>query len=86
MNRDKLKMEITSKPTALDAIDREIIKLQMEILSLSRDGSAMASAADKKSTESKLKRMKKEIDTLKSEQKTAGSLAGRARQVGQGKL
>merc|ERR1712159_950340 len=65
----KLKMEITSKPTALDAIDREIIKLQMEILSLSRDGSAMASAADKKSTESKLKRMKKEIDTLKSEQK-----------------
>ena len=65
----KLKMEITSKPTALDAIDREIIKLQMEILSLSRDGSAMTSATDKKSTESKLKRMKKEIDTLKIEQK-----------------
>ena len=65
----KLKMEITSKPTALDAIDREIIKLQMEILSLSRDGSAMTSATDKKSTESKMKRMKKEIDALKIEQK-----------------
>ena len=64
----KLKMEITSKPTALDAIDREIIKLQMEILSLSRDGSAMTSSTDKKSTESKLKRMKKEIDALKIEQ------------------
>ena len=66
----KLKMEITSKPTALDALDRQIIKFQMEILSLSRDGSAMTtSAADKKSTELKLKRMKKEIDNLKVEQK-----------------
>ena len=32
----KLKMEITSKPTVLDEIDRAILKLQMEQLSLRR--------------------------------------------------
>ena len=36
----KLKMEITSKPVALDEIDRTVLKLEMERLSLSRPGSA----------------------------------------------
>ena len=33
----KLKMEITSKPTALDEIDRAILKFEMERLSLMND-------------------------------------------------
>lgn len=33
----KLKMEITSKPTALDEIDRAVLKLEMERLSLTND-------------------------------------------------
>ena len=41
----KLKMEITSKPVALDEIDRTVVKLQMERLSLSRPGSAVDRAA-----------------------------------------
>ena len=32
----KLKMEITSKPLALDEIDRKILQLEMEVLSLSK--------------------------------------------------
>ena len=36
----KLKMEMTSKPVALDEIDRTVLKLEMERLSLSRPGSA----------------------------------------------
>jgi len=32
----KLKMEITSKPVALDEIDRKILQLEMEALSLSK--------------------------------------------------
>ena len=34
----KLKMEITSKPSSLDALDRGVMKLEMERLSLSRPG------------------------------------------------
>lgn len=33
----KLKMEITSKPTELDEIDRAVLKLEMEKLSLKND-------------------------------------------------
>ena len=40
----KLKMEMTSKPAALDALDRSIVKLEMERLSLSRPGRARAGA------------------------------------------
>ena len=36
----KLKMEMTSKPVALDEIDRTVLKLEMERLSLTRPGSA----------------------------------------------
>lgn len=33
----KLKMEITSKPTELDEVDRAVLKLEMEKLSLKND-------------------------------------------------
>ncbi|KAM7274662.1 hypothetical protein ACFE04_016528 [Oxalis oulophora] len=57
----KLKMEITSKPTELDEIDRTILKLEMEKLSLKSDN-------DKASKE-RLNRLQSELDVLKQKQK-----------------
>lgn len=64
----KLKNELSSKPTALDEIDRRIIQLEMEKLSLSSDRSA---ALDNKSSEAnraRLSQLEDEIYTLKIEQ------------------
>jgi ATP-dependent Clp protease ATP-binding subunit ClpB len=57
----KLKMEITSKPVALDEVDRKLMQLEMERLSLKRD----------KDEASKQRRqaIEKEIADLKEEQK-----------------
>ncbi|KAG7555367.1 P-loop containing nucleoside triphosphate hydrolase [Arabidopsis suecica] len=56
----KLKMEITSKPTALDELDRSVIKLEMERLSLTND-------TDKASRE-RLNRIETELVLLKERQ------------------
>lgn len=56
----KLKMEITSKPTALDEINRSVIKLEMERLSLTND-------SDKASKE-RLARLDAELSLLKKRQ------------------
>ncbi|MEH2393393.1 MAG: ATP-dependent chaperone ClpB [Nostoc sp.] len=58
----KLKMEITSKPEELDEIDRKILQLQMEQLSLQKE-------SDPASRE-RLGRLEKEIADLKEEQRT----------------
>jgi len=50
----KLKNELTSKPTALDEVDRRIVQLEMEKLSLSSDRSA---ALDNKSAEANRARL-----------------------------
>jgi len=50
----KLKNELTSKPTALDEVDRRIIQLEMEKLSLSSDRSA---ALDGKAAEANRQRL-----------------------------
>ena len=57
----KLKMEITSKPTALDEIDRSVLKLEMERLSLKSD-------TDKASRD-RLDRLVTELEWLKGKQK-----------------
>ncbi|TVU02890.1 hypothetical protein EJB05_51570, partial [Eragrostis curvula] len=57
----KLKMEITSKPIELDEIDREIIRLEMEKLSLKND-------TDKASKE-RLSKLEAELESLKQKQK-----------------
>jgi ATP-dependent Clp protease ATP-binding subunit ClpB len=57
----KLKMEITSKPTVLDEIDRSVLKLEMERLSLEND-------TDKASRD-RLGRLVTEIEWLKTRQK-----------------
>eukprot|EP00179_Madagascaria_erythrocladioides_P022268 CAMPEP_0198334726 /NCGR_PEP_ID=MMETSP1450-20131203/19814_1 /TAXON_ID=753684 ORGANISM="Madagascaria erythrocladiodes, Strain CCMP3234" /NCGR_SAMPLE_ID=MMETSP1450 /ASSEMBLY_ACC=CAM_ASM_001115 /LENGTH=947 /DNA_ID=CAMNT_0044039335 /DNA_START=47 /DNA_END=2890 /DNA_ORIENTATION=- len=56
----KLKMEITSKPQALDSIDRKIIQLEMERLSLKNE-------KDKAST-ARLMDLESEIEKLQAEQ------------------
>ena len=54
-------MEITSKPTALDEIDRSVLKLEMERLSLTSD-------IDKASRD-RLSRIEAELSLLKDRQK-----------------
>ncbi|KAK6280023.1 hypothetical protein POUND7_020290 [Theobroma cacao] len=56
----KLKMEITSKPTALDEINRSVLKLEMERLSLTND-------TDKASRD-RLTRLEAELSLLKEKQ------------------
>ena len=65
----KIKMEITSKPTDLEAIERRIRQLEMEELSLKSEGSrmGMTSTAFRPSKE-KLERIQEEIAQLKPEQ------------------
>lgn len=58
----KLKMEITSKPEELDEIDRKILQLEMERLSLEKE-------SDPASKE-RLERLERELADLKEEQDT----------------
>jgi ATP-dependent Clp protease ATP-binding subunit ClpB len=57
----RLKMEITSKPEELDEIDRKILQLEMERLSLAKDTSSAA--------KERLDRLEKELADLKEEQR-----------------
>jgi len=60
----KLKMEITSKPEKLDEIDRQVLKLEMERLSLSR-GSA---TEQDRATVERLSKVDSELLTLRVDQ------------------
>jgi len=57
----KLKMEITSKPVELDDVDRKLMQLEMERLSLKRDKD--------EASQKRLKEIEKEIADLKEDQK-----------------
>jgi ATP-dependent Clp protease ATP-binding subunit ClpB len=61
----KLKNELTSKPTALDEVDRRVIQLEMERLSLKSD---YGEHADDIVTEMRLKDLDDEIGDLKEKQ------------------
>jgi ATP-dependent Clp protease ATP-binding subunit ClpB len=67
----KLKMEITSKPTVLDEIDREILKLQMEQLSLRRP--AGSRPTDQSNVSARLQRLDSELAALTVRQDTLTS-------------
>ncbi|KAK1292808.1 hypothetical protein QJS10_CPB17g00713 [Acorus calamus] len=56
----KLKMEITSKPTALDEINRSVLKMEMERLSLTTDTD--------KASKDRLNRLETELKLLKEKQ------------------
>jgi ATP-dependent Clp protease ATP-binding subunit ClpB len=57
----KLKMEITSKPVELDDVDRKLMQLEMEKLSLKRDKD--------EASQKRLKEIEKEIADLRENQK-----------------
>ncbi len=57
----KLKMEITSKPEELDEIDRKILQLEMERLSLQKESNA--------ASRERLERLEKELADLKEDQR-----------------
>ena len=65
----KLKMEITSKPTVLDEIDRAILKLQMEQLSLRRPATS-ARPTDQRGVETRLARLETELASFEQRQAT----------------
>jgi ATP-dependent Clp protease ATP-binding subunit ClpB len=56
----KLKMEITSKPEALDEIDRKVLQLEMERLSLQKDSD--------RASQDRLGRLEKELADWKEQQ------------------
>jgi ATP-dependent Clp protease ATP-binding subunit ClpB len=58
----KLKMEITSKPEELDEIDRKVLQLEMERLSVNKDTSIPA--------RERLQKIEKELADLKEEQRS----------------
>ncbi|KAK3236662.1 Chaperone protein ClpB3, chloroplastic [Cymbomonas tetramitiformis] len=65
----KLKMEITSKPEKLDEIDRTILKLEMEMLSLTRgESEASALASADRGTKDRLMRVSADLQGLREEQ------------------
>jgi ATP-dependent Clp protease ATP-binding subunit ClpB len=57
----RLKMEITSKPEELDEIDRKVLQLEMERLSVNKDTSSTA--------RERLQKIEKELGDLKEEQR-----------------
>lgn len=63
----KLKMEITSKPVELENLDRRLMQLEMEKLSLSGEGK------NDKTTLENLDRISKEIEELKEKQRELSS-------------
>ena len=71
----KLKMEITSKPVELEAIDRRVMQLQMEKLSLEQENKSTRPGIvtlDRASKE-RLERIKDEIEELENKQKELSS-------------
>jgi len=59
----KLKMEVTSKPVALDEVDRNVLRLEMERLSLTRPGYEKDKAAP-----GRLSKLDWELEQLRSQQ------------------
>jgi ATP-dependent Clp protease ATP-binding subunit ClpB len=66
----KLKMEITSKPAELEAIDRRLMQLEMEKLSLEGEGSSPAVMNAFRVSRDRLDRIEQEITDLRSKQET----------------
>ena len=69
----KLKMEITSKPVELETIDRRLIQLEMEKLSLEGEGQSSVVIGVYRTAKDRLERIEQEIDDLKQEQNKLSS-------------
>jgi ATP-dependent Clp protease ATP-binding subunit ClpB len=76
----KLKMEITSKPEELEIIDRRLMQLEMEKLSVEQEfNSGKGSGA--KNAKDRVEKIKKEIDSLASKQQNLSSRWQEEKQV-----
>ncbi|MCC0177154.1 ATP-dependent chaperone ClpB [Waterburya agarophytonicola K14] len=64
----KLKMEITSKPSELEDMDRRIMQLEMEKMSLTRESQRPGILTIDKAAKERLSKIQAEIDSLKSKQ------------------
>jgi ATP-dependent Clp protease ATP-binding subunit ClpB len=69
----KLKMEITSKPVELETIDRRLIQLEMEKLSLEGEGQSAIAVGLYRSARERLERIEQEILDLKEQQSQLSS-------------
>ncbi|WP_024545477.1 ATP-dependent chaperone ClpB [Picosynechococcus sp. NKBG15041c] len=69
----KLKMEITSKPVELEAIDRRLMQLQMEQLSLKGEEQLGANSPAYLASKERLDRIDEEIKNLEVQQKDLSS-------------
>ncbi|EPS70500.1 hypothetical protein M569_04239, partial [Genlisea aurea] len=76
----KLKMEITSKPTELDEIDRSVLKLEMEKLSLKND-TAKASKERWMKLDSDLEALKQKQKNLNEQWENEKVLMNRVRSI-----
>ena len=65
----KLKNELTSKPTALDEVDRRIIQLEMEKLSLSSDQSQALNSKSAEANRARLEHLDAKLAEKKQIQK-----------------
>jgi ATP-dependent Clp protease ATP-binding subunit ClpB len=68
-----LKMEITSKPVELEAIDRRLMQLQMEKLSLEGEEKRPGMLLVDRASKERLERIQQEIGDLESKQKELSS-------------
>ncbi|MEL7418513.1 MAG: ATP-dependent chaperone ClpB [Cyanobacteria bacterium J06555_3] len=64
----KLKMEITSKPSELEDIDRRIMQLEMEKVSLSGENQRPGASSFDRASKERLGKITAEIETLKEKQ------------------
>ncbi|MBF2003173.1 MAG: ATP-dependent chaperone ClpB [Synechococcales cyanobacterium M58_A2018_015] len=64
----KLKMEITSKPVELETIDRRLLQLEMEKLSIQGEGQSAIAIGLYRSSRDRLEKIEQEIAELKQEQ------------------
>ena len=64
----KLKMEITSKPSELEDIDRRIMQLEMEKVSLTGENQRQGMTAVDQAAKARLSKIESEIETLKGKQ------------------
>ncbi|MBD2040051.1 ATP-dependent chaperone ClpB [Microcoleus sp. FACHB-672] len=70
----KLKMEITSKPEELEGVDRRLMQLQMEKLSLEAEQASRAAGEQRsRSAGERLERIEREITNLKAKQQHLNS-------------
>ena len=71
----KLKMEITSKPVELEAIDRRLMQLEMEKLSLQGEGQRLGVTVVGafRSSQERLERIEQEIESLSEKQRQLSS-------------